>query len=37
MCLNEIFPDLIESKIFSEIEINKIFNQNEKKHCCIIF
>ena len=40
MSLNDIFPDLIESKISTEIEINKIFNSKngEKKRCsCIIF
>ncbi len=40
MSLNDIFPDLTESKISTEIEINKIFNSKngEKKRCsCIIF
>ena len=38
MCLNDIFPDLTECKISSEIEMNKIFKQSEKKtFCCIIF
>ena len=37
MSLNEIFPDLIGSKISSEIEINEMLNKREKQHCCIIF
>ena len=38
MTLNEIFPDLSESKILTENEIEKIFNNQEKNYCkCIIF
>ena len=38
MTLNEIFPDLSESKILTENEIEKIFNNQEKNYCkCKIF
>ena len=38
MTLNEIFPDLSESKILTENEIDKIFNNKEKNYCkCKIF